>query len=183
MRYDPSGTFDWNIFWNVLIGVGTILVTTALMVATAGIAATLLGASSAMISGAMTGALAGGLISGGINLGKQILDNGGYNLNFKDIVTSTIFGSAMGAFSGGIGVLSSAKAVGTKLLINCGMQAGANAIISFTGYVLQSSINGEEITLKNTAAAIIGGFVSGMFFNNFLRALLTNVVFETIFYF
>ena len=110
MRYDPSGTFDWNIFWNVLIGVGTILVTTALMVATAGIAATLLGASSAMISGAMTGALAGGLISGGINLGKQILDNGGYNLNFKDIVTSTIFGSAMGAFSGGIGVLSSAKA-------------------------------------------------------------------------
>ena len=182
MGYDPSGTFDWNIFWNVLIGVGTILVTTALMVATAGIAATLLGASSAMISGAMTGALAGGLISGGINLGNQIFENGGYNLNFNDIVTSTIFGSAMGAFSGGIGILSSAKAVGTKFLIHRGMQAGANAIISFTGYILQSSINGEKITLKNAAVAIIGGFVSGMFFNNFLRALLTNVVFETIFY-
>ena len=180
--YDPNGTLDWSSVWNILAGVGVVLLATALTVATAGLGAAALGASATVVGGAMTGALAGGIIAGGINLGYQLANNGANNLNYGNIIGSTVFGGIAGALSGSIGLLSPQNAIGTHLLTNRGMQVGANSAISIMGYLLQSSVNGNTISLDGLLFAGLGGVLSGYYFNRAFRSILTSIVFEALSY-
>ena len=180
--YDPNGTLDWSSVWNILAGVGVVLLATALTVATAGLGAAALGASATVVGGAMTGALAGGIIAGGINLGYQLATNGANNLNYGNIIGSTVFGGIAGALSGSIGLLSPQNAIGTHLLTNRGMQVGANSAISIMGYLLQSSVNGNNISLDGLLFAGLGGVLSGVFYNDLLRSLATTASMEILSY-
>ena len=161
---------DWSSVWNILAGVGVVLLATALTVATAGLGAAALGASATVVGGAMTGALAGGIIAGGINLGYQLANNGANNLNYGNIIGSTVFGGIAGALSGSIGLLSPQNAI------------GANSAISIMGYLLQSSVNGNNISLDGLLFAGLGGVLSGYYFNRAFRSILTSIVFEALSY-
>ena len=130
----------------------------------------------------MTGALAGGIIAGGINLGYQLANNGANNLNYGNIIGSTVFGGIAGALSGSIGLLSPQNAIGTHLLTNRGMQVGANSAISIMGYLLQSSVNGNTISLDGLLFAGLGGVLSGVFYNDLLRSLATTASMEILSY-
>ena len=132
---------DWSSVWNILAGVGVVLLATALTVATAELGAAVLGASATVVGGAMTGAL-----------------------------------------SGSIGLLSPQNAIGTHLLTNRGMQVGANSAISIMGYLLQSSVNGNTISLDGLLFAGLGGVLSGVFYNDLLRSLATTASMEILSY-
>src|SRR5690554_759816 len=165
MGYDPMGTWDWKKFWNITAAVGVILLVTAATVATAGGAAVLLGASSAVVSGVVFGGVAGGLVAGGISLANQTLDNGVGNYDLWDLGESTFVGSLAGSISGAFGTLSSGVGSATNILVQKGIQAGFNMLLSQTFYLGHSLITGQDIIGFEFMSATIGGFISGATFN------------------
>ncbi len=161
---DPSGNWPkWATKLVAAVAVATIV--TAAVVFTAGAAAVALGASSAVVAGVMGGAAVGGAVASTVNISMQASKKGLENINVKDVAKSSAFGSISGAFSGGSAGAAPAAMSATSLVVQKGLQAGANVLISQTSYLLQTSISGDEISLYGFATATVSGFISGAIFN------------------
>ena len=109
MNIDPTGTWSWRGFWNVLAAVAIVAAVTALTVVTAGAAtvaiAGALGASALTIAGAtatvITTAATLGLIGGISEIVTQSMDKGIDNINLGSIAIQSFASAADGALFAG----------------------------------------------------------------------------------
>jgi len=165
MYLDPSGYLSEEAVKNITIAVFVIISITALVVCTGGLAAAALGASSATIAAMTTAATVGGLTAGGVNLAIQSAKSGGEDLDINSIAFSSLIGSFSGLLSGAFGTLTSGSGGVTRLLIQKGMQAATNTIISVGMYVWSSNLKQEAVTTEGLFISAGGGFISGALFN------------------
>ena len=121
MNVDPTGTWSWRGFWNVLAAVAIVAAVTALTVVTAGAAtvaiAGALGAS-ALTTAVATVAVMGtaavtGIIGGVGEIVTQAIDKGTDNINLGSVAIKSFTNAADGALVAG----SVFTGVGGKLLI------------------------------------------------------------------
>ena len=116
MNVDPTGTDDWDIFWNVLLGSLAVIVVTGLVVVTAGLAAVAIGAASSVVSSVMIGAAVGGLVSGGLELAGQLISSGGQSIDLNALAIESFTGAVFGALTGGYhSVSSNAAKIGFRV--------------------------------------------------------------------
>ena len=164
MRVDPEGT-EW---WHWLVGILVVAAVTVAMVSTAGLAAVVVGASAAVTTSMCVGAGVATATAGIINLVTQASQGvEEFNLGslLCDMLISGTIGMITGGISAGIGALSTANLTATQLLINKGMQVGANVLISTVAYFNQSAIKGDNPTLYGFGISIMSGVISGFTFN------------------
>ena len=165
MNVDPSG----HKWWHWLIGIAIVAATTLAMVATAGLAAAVLGVSAGVAASMCVGAGIATATAGIVNLvtqasmGIEEFDLG--SLMFDMVVSGTV-GMISGGISGALGGFSAGATAGVRLVVHTGVQVGANTILSLGAYVFQSIVQGEQITLYGAGIATIGGVLSGLFFNS-----------------
>ncbi|MBO5412034.1 MAG: hypothetical protein J6A38_02990, partial [Clostridia bacterium] len=163
-RIDPNG----NKWWHWVVGIALVVATTVAMVASAGLVATVIGVSSCVANAMMVGAGIATATAGIVNLGMQA-SQGIEEFNLGSLMVDMIFSGTVGMIAGGVSAAIGGFSAGTKtvtqLLINRGMQAGANILISSTSYIISNVIKGEEINLYGYMASVLTGFVSGVFFN------------------
>ena len=101
------------------------------------------------------GALAGAVIGGIVDLGSQLIFNGGSfsNVNWRSVGASTIAGVVTGAMAG--------ATAGLSLTVSATMAAGA--MIGANGYLTYNLFNGTEATLAGLLfAAEFGVLFSGV---------------------
>ena len=109
MNVDPTGTWSWRGFWNVLAAVAIVAAVTALTVVTAGAAtvaiAGALGASALTIAGAtatvITTAATFGLIGGINEIVTQSIDKGIDNINLGSVAIQSFASAVDGALYAG----------------------------------------------------------------------------------
>ncbi len=109
MNVDPTGTWSWRGFWNVLAAVAIVAAVTALTVVTAGAAtvaiAGALGASALTIAGAtatvITTAATFGLIGGISEIVTQSIDKGIDNINLGSVAIQSFASAVDGALYAG----------------------------------------------------------------------------------
>ena len=178
MYTDPYGTTEW---WEFLLGIAVVVVVAAVTVATAGVAAYALGASSAVVGGTMTGAAIGAGISGGVNLVMQSVVQG--HIDYGSLAFDTAVGGITGAASGMAGALATPAKSAMRKLVMKGAQAGLNIMISNTSYVMSSAASGEEVTLSGLALSTVNGFTTGFWFKNPKWSTIASMIYETIMYF
>ena len=174
----PYGTTEW---WEFLLGIAVVVVVAAVTVATAGVAAYALGASSAVVGGTMTGAAIGAGISGGVNLVMQSVVQG--HIDYGSLAFDTAVGGITGAASGMAGALATPAKSAMRKLVMKGAQAGLNIMISNTSYVMSSAASGEEVTLSGLALSTVNGFTTGFGFKNPKWSTIASMIYETIMYF
>lgn len=157
-----------NKWWHWVVGIVLVAATTVAMVATAGLAATVIGVSSSVATAMMVGAGIATATAGIVNLGIQA-SQGVEEFNLGSLMVDMLFSGTVGMIAAGVGAAIGGYSIGaktaTQLLIHRGMQAGANVLISSTAYIFSSAISGEEVTLDGLIFASFGGFVSGVTFN------------------
>ena len=164
MRVDENG----NAWWHWVVGIVLVATTTVAMVATAGLAATVIGVSSSVATAMMVGAGIATATAGIVNLGIQA-SQGVEEFNLGSLMVDMLFSGTVGMIAGGVGAAIGGYSIGaktaTQLLIHRGMQAGANVLISSTAYIVSKAIRGEQISLYGFTASVVTGFVSGAFFD------------------
>ncbi|MFA7725583.1 MAG: RHS repeat-associated core domain-containing protein, partial [Candidatus Izemoplasmatales bacterium] len=165
MYTDPSGLLSQEAWQNIGVAVFVIVLVTALVVCTGGLAAAALGASTATVAAMTTAGTIGGLVAGFANLAVQTMKTGGEELDIDSIALSSLSGSIAGLIAGAFGTLTSGTGGVTRLLIQKGMQAATNTIISVGIYFGSSFVSGEPITSEGLLISASGGFISGAFFN------------------
>ena len=150
---DPSGHMpEWLSNTLKVIGaVGIVIGVTALTVATAGVAAYLLGASAAMIGVVTTGAAIGGLVAGGLEIGMQIYENGIGGMNLGAVAIESFSGAVYGAITG----VSSAT---TSAALRLGMR-GARIALGGLSTALHGINNGDSVgkVLSNVGLSVAFG--------------------------
>ena len=160
---DPNGTLP--IWANLLIG-GAVLLglgILSLIVPAGGVAAAVVGgALKGAIIGAVIGAGVGG-IAGGIDAAMS-----GENV-FLGMAEGAASGFASGAvtgmFSGAVSAFSKTSIMGTKLLVQRGMQVGFNIAISQAAYAAENLIEGDRSGPVGTMFAPVDGVVEGFIYN------------------
>lgn len=160
---DPNGTLP--IWANLLIG-GAVLLGLGILsflVPAGGVAAAVVGgALKGAIIGAVIGAGVGG-IAGGIDAAMS-----GENV-FLGMAEGAASGFASGAvtgmFSGAVSAFSKTSIMGTKLLVQRGMQVGFNMAISQAAYAAENMLEGETGEPIGTMFAPVSGFVAGVIYN------------------
>ena len=161
---DPNG----NAWWHWLVGIVLVAATTVAMVATAGLAAAVIGVGSSVATAMMVGAGVATATAGIVNLGMQA-SQGVEEFNIGSLMGDMVFSGTVGMIAGGVGaalgVFSTGAKTVTQLLVHRGMQAGANVLISSTTYIVSKAIRGEPISLYGFTASVVTGFVTGAFFD------------------
>ena len=153
MGYDPEGTVNWNAIGNIaLAAIGVILVTSAI-VATAGVAAVTLGASTAVVSAVTVGAAVGGIAAGASELVSQCVTVGAENLDVGAVAIETFIGSAHGVVDGIAAITGS---VGVRLICK-----SAKIALGETQAVLRAFNEGRtsDIACDFATAKISNGFL------------------------
>ncbi len=165
MYSDISGFAKEEAVKNIITAVLVIIAITALVVCTGGLAAAALGATASTVAAITTAGTIGGLVAGGVNLAIQTSLYGAENLDINSIAMSTFSGTIAGMLSGTFGTLTSGTGSITGLLVQRGMQAATNLIISVGVYSASTVLNGGTITTEGLMISSFSGFVSGAFFN------------------
>jgi len=165
MYSDISGFAKEEAVKNIITAVLVIIAITALVVCTGGLAAAALGATASTVAAITTAGTIGGLVAGGVNLAIQTSLYGAENLDINSIAMSTFSGTIAGMLSGTFGTLTSRTGSITGLLVQRGMQAATNLIISVGVYSASTVLNGGTITTEGLMISSFSGFVSGAFFN------------------
>lgn len=98
---------------------------------------------------AAIGAGIGALVGGGVEIGRQLWNDGKVS-NWSAVGGATLQGGITGGAAGFTG--------GASLLVTTGVSAGANML----GGALNNSIQGKEITLKSVATDAAVGVVAGV---------------------
>ena len=164
MNVDPNG----NKWWHWVVGIVLVAATTVAMVATAGLAATVIGVSSSVATAMMVGAGIATAAVGIVNLGIQA-SQGIEEFNLGALMVDMLFSGTVGMIAGGVGAALGAFSTGAKtvaqLLVHRGMQADANVLISSGVYIVSNAIKGEQTNLYGFTASILTGFVAGAFFD------------------
>ena len=160
MYTDPTGHMPkWLKGTLKFLGaVGIVVGVTALTVFTAGAAAWVLGASTAMIGSVMSGAAIGGLVAGGLEIGMQLHKNGIDEMNLGAIAIESFVGSAYGAISGVASTTTSAA-------LRLGMR-GARVALGGLSTALHGFNDGDsfdEIIFKVGRSVLSGILIQGIF--------------------
>lgn len=173
MNIDPEGTWSWKGFWRVVAAVAIVVAVTAAAVVTAGVAAAAVGASVGTV---MACTAVGGALAGGLEIVRQVNENGAEEINFGSVAIEAFTGSAMGAISGATGTSGSAivKAVAPMARIGlAGFSAtlhGINEHKSFedtmgdVGYAMAGSLVIQGI------GAVIGNYSTGGKLSQFINS-------------
>ena len=160
MNVDPTGTWSWRGFWNVLAAVAIVAAVTALTVVTAGAAtvaiAGALGASALTIAGAtatvITTAATFGLIGGISEIVTQSIDKGIDNINLGSVAIQSFASAVDGALYAG----SLFGGASGKLLLG-GLRI-ATAMASAHLYGLSEGYDQNQIA-DRVNSAMLGAFV------------------------
>ena len=156
MYLDPSGMYSWKA---VLGAIAVVLVVTAIVVATGGIAAVALG-FGAMASNIMIGAEIGGLVCGGANLVSQGIISDWDEFNRDELVFST----GIGALGGALASALAAAQVGYSLNITL-YQMFTNGVLGSSLYVVQSLMLDSTMTWPGAVLSFGSGMISGYFYS------------------
>ena len=179
MNVDPTGTWSWRGFWNVLAAVAIVAAVTALTVVTAGAAtvaiAGALGASALTVAGAtttvITTAATLGLIGGISEIVTQSMDKGIDNINLGSIAIQSFASAVDGALYAGslfggasgkllLGGLRIATAMGLAHLYGLSEGYDQNQIEDRVNSAMLGAFVGSALPFIKSPAANIASFIA-----------------------
>ena len=164
MNVDPTGTWDWGAFWNLIAGIAIVVTAAVISVATAGLAAAAFGvAGTAMASAMMAGAAVGSLALGAASIGSQLIVNGYGNINLGTVAIDSIVGGVTGMLTGASFATSDALSIVGLRIAKVGVRTIGTLFHGFNEripqnevfkYVGQTLFDGARI-LKMIGASIL----------------------------
>ena len=161
MNVDPNGTWSWKKFWrgiaNVVVGVATVALVTAITVATAGAAAfaigTALGVGGSLVGATVIGATIGGLVTGGMELIAQGIATNWQSIDVSTIAIESLTGALYGAASGMMSVTTS---VGLRLASRAAMVITAGLNVALHG-INKGAFNMRDVGIAMGVALFLQG--------------------------
>ncbi len=154
MNVDPTGTWDWEAFWNLIAGIAIVVTVAVISVATAGLAAAAFGvAGTAMASAMMAGAAVGSLALGAASIGSQLIVNGYGNINLGTVAIDSIVGGVTGMLTGASFATSDALLIVGLRIAKVGVRAIGTLFHGFNERIPQNEV------FKNAKNSIITGLL------------------------
>jgi len=128
MGVDPEGTWNWDHFWKILGAIALVALITVATVFTAGIAATVVGASAGVVAGIMEGVAIGAAITGTMEIVGQCINKGIDQLDLKSVAIETFTGGLFGGFYG-LGIKATSAVMRVVASVGKVLVSGLNAAL------------------------------------------------------
>ena len=191
MNVDPDGHMPW--WGNLLVGAGIIAALAVATVITAGFAGVgigtamsagftgvtvgtgVSGAIATVASGSFAGAVIGGFTSAAASAIMTACIGGSKEEIWNNASSSFMFGSALGAFSGGINAIKFTSNAGLNMGIHMAVNSAAS-VGSYIGQTLYEKGNLNSVSGWGLFISAVGGASAGNLSNSVARAGCYNYI-------